>query len=292
MRYLSKVIREKSGLDGDGTQLASQAFSGDEPKLRLNRLQTQSEKDEQKGYLQIITGLYSAIRNPRTHEDFQDNKNIADPIIYFINHVVDVIDVAKPPFTSENFLRRVFDADFVQSKEYSKELVKEIPKNKFLETLIEIYRNKGRINDATIELIFNELTPNLRGDEFKEFASIVSDELDNISDEKTIITILRAFPKESWSQLKLTAKMRIENKLIKSIQSGKMEINGKSTKSGALGTWATRIIEHFTMRSQLITAIFYNLIDDDIKTVKYTIYFLWIISRYSLKKSINIILQR
>src|SRR5260221_10133234 len=71
MRFLSKVIREKSGLDGDGTQLVGQAFGGDEPKLRLNKLQTQSEKDEQKGFLQIVTGLYSAIRNPRTHEDIE-----------------------------------------------------------------------------------------------------------------------------------------------------------------------------------------------------------------------------
>jgi uncharacterized protein (TIGR02391 family) len=70
MRHLSKIIREKSGLDGDGTILAGQAFGGEEPKLRINRLQTQSEKDEQKGFLHMVSGLYSAIRNPRTHEDY------------------------------------------------------------------------------------------------------------------------------------------------------------------------------------------------------------------------------
>ena len=132
MRYLTQIIREKSGLDSDGIPLVGQAFGGDEPKLRLNKLQTQSEKDEQKGFQFIVSGLYSAIRNPRTHENILDNKNTADPIIYFINYILSIIDVARPPFEIEEFLPRVFDEGFVKNEIYVRALIEEIPKNKYL----------------------------------------------------------------------------------------------------------------------------------------------------------------
>jgi uncharacterized protein (TIGR02391 family) len=44
MHYLSDVIREKSGLDGDGNALVGAAFSGQSPVLRVNKLQTESER--------------------------------------------------------------------------------------------------------------------------------------------------------------------------------------------------------------------------------------------------------
>jgi hypothetical protein len=43
MHYLSDILREKTGVDGDGTALAGQALGGDSPRLRLNKLQTETE---------------------------------------------------------------------------------------------------------------------------------------------------------------------------------------------------------------------------------------------------------
>jgi len=203
MRYLSQIIREKSGLDGDGASLVGQAFGGDEPKLRLNKLQTQSEKDEQKGFQFIITGLYSAIRNPRTHEGVEDNKNTADPIIYFINYILNVIDVAKPPFVMEDFLPRIFDEGFVENEIYASELVKEIPKNKYLETSIEIYRRKSKVHTNALEYVFREILMHLTESEIKEFMKVVSAELDVVSNDEIIIMILRILPAKYWSMVKL-----------------------------------------------------------------------------------------
>src|SRR5690348_572445 len=68
MHLLSNTLREKANIDGDGVSLVGQALGGDSPKLRLNRLQTDSERNIQKGIEQILRGLYVGIRNPRSHE--------------------------------------------------------------------------------------------------------------------------------------------------------------------------------------------------------------------------------
>jgi uncharacterized protein (TIGR02391 family) len=141
LRYLTKMIRDKSGLDGDGISLIGQAFGGDEPKIRINKLQTQSERDEQKGFLQIISGLYQGIRNPRTHTDRKDNQQTADSIIYFVDHILTILDASRPPFTIEEFLPRVFDPDFVERNDYAEELVSEIPQNFWKQSLRFITTN-------------------------------------------------------------------------------------------------------------------------------------------------------
>jgi uncharacterized protein (TIGR02391 family) len=61
-------VKEKSGLDMSGTKLISQAFSGEKPIIRLNSLQSQSEKDEQEGFMHLFMGSMQGIRNPKGHE--------------------------------------------------------------------------------------------------------------------------------------------------------------------------------------------------------------------------------
>jgi len=43
--FLSSLIREKTGLESDGVSLVGQAFGGALPKLKVNRLQTESERN-------------------------------------------------------------------------------------------------------------------------------------------------------------------------------------------------------------------------------------------------------
>jgi uncharacterized protein (TIGR02391 family) len=64
MRVLTKAIRDKTGLDGDGAALVGQALGGNSPPLQLNVMRTTSQVDEQRGHEQIIRGLYTGIRNP------------------------------------------------------------------------------------------------------------------------------------------------------------------------------------------------------------------------------------
>ena len=46
-----------------------EAFSANRPRLRLNRMQTTTDQNEQRGYMELFAGAMTAIRNPRAHED-------------------------------------------------------------------------------------------------------------------------------------------------------------------------------------------------------------------------------
>ena len=45
---LTDTIRNKTGLEGDGASLIGQAFGGEDPQIKLNKLQTDSEKEFKK----------------------------------------------------------------------------------------------------------------------------------------------------------------------------------------------------------------------------------------------------
>jgi uncharacterized protein (TIGR02391 family) len=65
-------VRKTSGLhELDGTPLMQQAFSVHNPRIKLNNLQTQSEKDEQAGFLSIFIGVALGIRNPAAHDNIE-----------------------------------------------------------------------------------------------------------------------------------------------------------------------------------------------------------------------------
>ena len=86
MHYLSNVLREKTGVEGDGKSLVGQALGGDSPRLRINRLQTETERNEQQGLESILRGMYQAIRNPRSHEQIEDKRETADAVIYLTDY--------------------------------------------------------------------------------------------------------------------------------------------------------------------------------------------------------------
>lgn len=144
---LTDTIRNKTGLEGDGASLIGQAFGGEDPRIKLNKLQTDSEKDIQKGIQDILRGIYSGIRNPRSHDAMTDDKLSADSIIVFINYLLKLIDQSKLRFSEEELLARVFDPYYVKTKEYSKLLVQDIPKRQRANIAIQtiLKRNSGDI---------------------------------------------------------------------------------------------------------------------------------------------------
>ena len=88
--YLHNVVREKSGrYDKDGADLMMAVFSPKAPTIMLNQLTTPSEKNEQQGYMFILAGTMTGIRNPRSHEhDFIDTPEEAFEILVLVNHLM------------------------------------------------------------------------------------------------------------------------------------------------------------------------------------------------------------
>jgi len=64
---LAQRIRDLTGLKSDGARLITNAFEGKAPKLRFNSLKTDTEKSQHNGFVWLLKGCFSAVRNPRAH---------------------------------------------------------------------------------------------------------------------------------------------------------------------------------------------------------------------------------
>lgn len=67
IKGLAQRVRDMSGLESDGVELVQQVFSVKAPVIAINSLKTESEKSEQKGIVNLMVGLFSAVRNPTAH---------------------------------------------------------------------------------------------------------------------------------------------------------------------------------------------------------------------------------
>ncbi len=61
-------LRRRTGLTTDGSELVSFVLGGEQPLLAINPRRTKSEKDEQKGLVNLLIGVYGMFRNPTSHE--------------------------------------------------------------------------------------------------------------------------------------------------------------------------------------------------------------------------------
>jgi uncharacterized protein (TIGR02391 family) len=73
MRYLRRKkyrlkIQGRTGLNLDGADLIDRAFGGDQPLLAINGVKTLSDRSEQKGFVNVLKGLFGLFRSPMAHE--------------------------------------------------------------------------------------------------------------------------------------------------------------------------------------------------------------------------------
>ncbi len=70
MKSIASKVRHLSGLTNDGAALVQQAFAfsdGAKPLIALNALATETDRGEQKGFVNLLVGLFGTIRNPLAH---------------------------------------------------------------------------------------------------------------------------------------------------------------------------------------------------------------------------------
>ena len=204
-------------------------------------------------------------------------------IIIFINYLVNVLDTSKEPYTIGSFIERVFDPDFVESEQYAELLVEEIPKGKRFDTLIEIYRRKLEGNGKIIAYAIQALLQHLSETQIENFLAIVSDELKSTSFEKEIHYTLQLLPPEMWSKISPVARIRIENKLLKSISRGKVYRNSRScNQEGVLGAWARDFLPHFSSMSEVCLILVQKLESENINDRHY-------VARYFMRTLPNVL---
>jgi uncharacterized protein (TIGR02391 family) len=61
-------LRTMTGVEGDGASLVDRTLLGATPPLLINPYETESEISEQKGFANLLKGLFGVFRNPTAHE--------------------------------------------------------------------------------------------------------------------------------------------------------------------------------------------------------------------------------
>jgi len=67
IKGVAERIRNISGLKADGAELINAVFSVKSPILAINSLGSDTEISEQKGFSNILVGLFGTVRNPTAH---------------------------------------------------------------------------------------------------------------------------------------------------------------------------------------------------------------------------------
>jgi uncharacterized protein (TIGR02391 family) len=263
IHFLTQLIRDESGLDGDGVGLVGSAFGGQTPKLKVTRLQTESDWNVQRGVEALLRGLYQAIRNPRTHENYADTAEDADALLLLVNYLVKLIDQSRSPFEKEDFLKRIFDPLFVAKDPYAEALVGRIPTKHRLDIAVQVFRQKIPGKQEKLKSFFAAIIKALQSDELVQLYEIVSDELETVEDGTIIRIILATMPNDAWPHFSELARTRIENKLIESVRIGSYDRGNRKCLSGPLGTWVTGIHQHFTLKTELPAALLGKLRSED-----------------------------
>jgi uncharacterized protein (TIGR02391 family) len=71
MKSITSKIRTVTGLPSDGAELVQAAFQlgkSNAPLFAINRLSTETERGEQRGFVNLLIGLYGTVRNPLAHD--------------------------------------------------------------------------------------------------------------------------------------------------------------------------------------------------------------------------------
>ena len=66
-KSVAKKIRQRTGLTNDGADLVDDAFGLKATRLAINSLRTETEQSEQKGFANLLRGMFGTFRNVIGH---------------------------------------------------------------------------------------------------------------------------------------------------------------------------------------------------------------------------------
>ncbi len=253
MKVLTELIRTKSKLDGDGANLVGQAFGSNAPPIKISPMQKVSEIDEQRGFEQLLRGLYTGIRNPRTHENYNDKKDECDAIILFINYLINIVNSARSFFVLDDFKKRIFDPLFVEKSEYAELLVAEIPHDELVNVAISILQDKNQGDANKLAYFFDAIFNKSEIEQQQLIMKVFSNELQTALSDSEIIDLIHFINPPLWPMIDEDTKLRIENRIIASVKDGYL-VDGKC-KKGALGTWGNSLGQYFKLKRDLAGAL-------------------------------------
>ena len=99
-KSVADKLRARTGLLDDGADLVNRSLGGDTPMLAINARMTKSERDEQKGFVNLLIGVFGMFRNPSAHEariKWDVSRADAEDLLSLVSLIHRRIDAAKMP---------------------------------------------------------------------------------------------------------------------------------------------------------------------------------------------------
>lgn len=99
-KSIADKMRNQTGLADDGAILVDRALGGDPPMLAVNPFQTESEKGEQRGFANLVKGVFGMFRNPTAHAPrihWAMNESDAEDLLSLASLIHRRLDLAHMP---------------------------------------------------------------------------------------------------------------------------------------------------------------------------------------------------
>jgi uncharacterized protein (TIGR02391 family) len=265
MSFVTDVLRDKSGLDGDGVKLVGAALgagTGQTPKVTINRYQTETERDEQIGLREVLSGMYRLVRNTRAHERTDDTRETADTIVLFVDYLLGYLGKSQQSFIVQDFIESVTEPYFVEDQEYVDGLLQQIPVRKRFDTLIELWRVKMWGDLGSFKLVIRALFDQLTEPEAEDFLEMVSRDLLSAA-RGADATIIRAMlPTDCWPRLDRIARLRAEHMLVSLMTDAWYDADRDQCNQVA-STWLRGITKYVLRKPPLRSVLLDHLTSDD-----------------------------
>lgn len=251
---LGDELRAKSGLQGDGTNLVGQALGGKSPRVKLNKLVTESDQNVQAGIESIARGLYQAIRNPRSHGRVPDTESDAAAVVIFVNYLLQQLGQARDAFTIDAFLESLRDRNFVPSQRYAALLLADVPKSKLGDTVSVAFAQRPS-NCEPLREFFTVGIGLLEPVDRADFFELVTSHVKAAQSDGDLRTIFQSLAPVFWKEIGEVARLRAEHWIAKSLRDGLFDASTRKFQAGTLATWARTFFPNFTLKAEIANAI-------------------------------------
>ncbi len=259
--YLCSEIRKKSDLlDNDGVDLINKAFSEKKPLIKINKLETENDKNIHRGICDLSKGLIEYFRNPMSHTKKNYNKDVTDAVLILLDQVIlKEINESKNINSVDEWYEEIKGPLCPNSKKYAEVLLSKIPKNKRFDLLVMLYRNRKDI-EGDKNAIIKTFIDDLEIDRFKEFCMIIEkDFFGNINQKETLLAFKFLYI-EVFQNFSSLGKTKIEELVLLNAKNFYMSCITKPNDKILLAS--KHLIKYFSNKQEIANTIFSKIISN------------------------------
>ena len=248
MFLIKDILQEKSGFtDKDNTGLVEACLLGKNPVIKLNKLESDSEKDFQSGIGFALKGLCMHLRNPMSHERVEYGKDDADSILIYINYLLKQIDKSSGRKLIDDWMSFLCQPEFTNTEEYAKELIKELPAKQRYDLLLGLYKSREHLQQNSVNYFIGELVEKLSVSEKSAFIEYLNQDLKDCLGNYALSMFFHFFAGYFYDDLKKIVKLHIEDIVLRGIKNGQLDDKKNVNQEIAcIATWTGDCIDKFS----------------------------------------------